>query len=86
MGLKQFAQENVAIREGLFSDEGIAAVVLERVTEGCSLSCTLGCVEVARGLYNLSELLVCVRKTDVRLLDVECCELGTKIRFGDTEI
>jgi hypothetical protein len=51
----------VTIREGLLRDEGVAAVVLKRISEGCRFGGTLGCMKVASRLYNLSELLVCVR-------------------------
>jgi hypothetical protein len=48
----------VTVREGLLRDEGVAAVVLKRVSKRCRFGCTLSCVEVACRLNNLSELLV----------------------------
>jgi len=50
----------MSVCEGFFRNKGVAAVVLERVTESCSFGSTLRCVEVARGLDDLPELLVCV--------------------------
>jgi hypothetical protein len=84
--LEQFAEEDVAVGEGFLGDEGVAAVVLEGVAEGGCFGCALGGVEVASGLDNLSDLLVCMGQTDVCLLRLHCCEFGAQVGLGNTEI
>jgi hypothetical protein len=51
----------VTVRESFLCNEGVAAVVLEGVAECCRFGGTLSGVEIARGLDDLSQLLVCVR-------------------------
>lgn len=84
--MEEFAEEDVTVREGLFGDESVAAVVLERVPECGRFSCALGGVEVSSGLNDLSNLLVSMSKTNVCLLSVHCSEFGTKVGLSNTEI
>jgi hypothetical protein len=51
----------MAVRKGFLCNESIAAVVLEGVAECCRFSGTLRGVEIASGLDDLSQLLVCMR-------------------------
>jgi hypothetical protein len=60
LSLQEFAEEDVSVREGFFRNECVATVVLERVTESRGFGGTLSCMEVARGLDDFPELLVCV--------------------------
>jgi hypothetical protein len=76
----------MTIRQSLLRNKGIAAVVLEGIAQSGSFGGTLCCVEVTCSLYDFPQLLVCVCETDVRLLNLQCCKLGTKIRFSDPEI
>lgn len=86
MSLKQFTQDDVPICEGFLCNEGVAAVVLKRVTQSRSFSSTLSRMEVTCSLYDFSEFLVCMGQADVRFLNLQCCELGTEIRLSNPEI
>jgi hypothetical protein len=50
----------MSVRECFLRNKGVAAMVLEGVTESRSFSGTLSGVEVTRRLNDLSELLICV--------------------------
>ena len=70
MGGKEVAEEDVAVREGFFDDEGVGGVVIERVAEGGGFGGTLGGMVVACGLDYLPEFAEGTCEARVGFLDV----------------
>lgn len=54
LGGDEVAEEDVAVRQSLFDDEGVGGVVVEWVAEGGGFRCALGSVIIAGCLYYLA--------------------------------
>lgn len=85
LGGQKVAEENVAVREGFFHDEGVRGVVVQRVAEGGGFGGALCGVVVACGLDDLAEFAVGASEARVGLLDMHLIELHAKIGFSETE-
>lgn len=72
--------------KGLFYNESIAAVVLERVTQRSRLGCPLSCMIIASCLDDFPQFSVCEAKSRMCFLYVHCGKFLTKIGFSDAKI
>lgn len=81
MGLEEFSDEDLAVGEGFFDDEGVLGVVLEWVADGGGLGGCLGGVVVAHGLDDSAEFPVGVGETGMRFLNVHAAELDAVVGF-----
>ena len=85
LGLGEFAEEDVAISQCLFHDEGVARGVAQRVGEGRGFCGTLCSVVVAGRLNDFADLAVCVAETRVGFLDGKASDFGAKVGFRNAK-
>lgn len=70
MGGQEVAEEDVAVCEGFFYDEGVSGVVVKRVAEGSGFGGALGGMVVACCLDDAAEFAVGAGEAGVGFLDV----------------
>jgi hypothetical protein len=85
LGLGEFSEENVAVGQGFFHDEGVARSVSQRVGESCGFCCTLCSMVVAGRLDDFADLAVCVTQTRVGFLNCKTSDFGAKVGLRNTE-
>ena len=85
LGGDEVAEEDVAVGEGFFHDEGVGGVVVEGVADGGGFGGALGGVVVARGLDDAAEFAVGGCEAGLGFLDVELIEFDTEVGFGESQ-
>lgn len=85
LGLHEFTEEDVSVREGFFDDEGVVGVVVEGIGEGGRFGGALGGVEVAGCLDGAAKFLVGARETGVGFLGVHLVDFDAKVGFREAE-